>query len=278
MSRKRNKGHGGEHENSERWLLTYADMITLLMAFFIMMYSMSVMNLEKFNAVAFSIRSGFGGVLKGGRSLLTHPSGQRSLHNGMPKRDEQSLNQVKSAVETYVTAEDLGQDVDVERDERGVVIRIAAEKLLFKRGTDELTRAAPPMLKRIAEYIKPLANNIIVEGFTCDLPISTARFPSNWELSGARASRVVRFLEEKGVASVRLSAVGYGETRPRFPNNTEAHRMKNRRVDIVILDSLRRDLPAVKLEPSGQTLNNGEDRVRPILPKVWREANTEGEH
>ncbi len=278
MSRKRKQGHEGGHENAERWLLTYADMITLLMAFFIMMYSMSVMNLEKFNAVAFSIRSGFGGVLKGGRSLLSHPTGQRSLSQGFPIREErQPVEQMKQAIETYVAAQNLGDEVDVTRDERGVVIRISAEKLLFTRGTANLTPAASPVLERIAQYIKPMVNNILVEGFTCDLPISTAQYPSNWELSGARASRVVRFFEERDVAAERMSAVGYGETRPRFPNTTEARRMKNRRVDIVILDEVQQKKTATQGKVYREALKNGEDRVRPNLPKVWRETTTEGE-
>ncbi|HOS43196.1 MAG TPA: OmpA family protein, partial [Armatimonadota bacterium] len=145
-----------------------------------------------------------------------------------------------------------------------------------RRGTAELAPKAPEVLSRIAEFIMPLDNEILVEGFTCDLPIATAQYPSNWELSGGRASRVVRFLEARGVPGRRLSAVGHGEMRPRFRNDTETHRRKNRRVDIVILDTA---IPVGKIwsAPSpGHEAQPGEKHVRPMLPKVWRHGEEEG--
>ncbi|MEI6519301.1 MAG: flagellar motor protein MotB [bacterium] len=245
MARKKNKGAEG-HENAERWLLTYADMITLLMAFFIMMYSMSVLNMAKFNKVAIAIRSGFGGTLKGeGKKVLKTSSGAIATIAKMPvpgDPQEKKMQNFQAAVKNIVKTKGMENEVTVTSEARGIVISMLADNLVFNRGSADLTPRAYQLLGNIADKISGLSNDILVEGHTCKLPISSARFPSNWELSAARSSRVVRLFEYLNVPSKRMSAVGYGDTRPKFPNTTEDNMMRNRRVDVVILNSNNADV------------------------------------
>jgi len=274
MARKKKGGHE-EHENAERWLLTYADMITLLMAFFIMMYSMSVMNLEKFNEAAFSIRSGFGGTLKGGKHLLRSEPGSGAGISVIPHifEHERPLHEVKAELTGYSEKNKITDKVSVTQDKRGVVISISADNMLFDAGSAEIRSAAFPVLNQVAKNVKKLPNQIMIEGHTCNIPIHTLSYPSNWELSAARASSMVRYLAQRGVQPARLMAVGYGETRPRMPNDTEAHRAMNRRVDIVILNQ---DSPSTKEQGSEQQPGEPADRTnraRPDLRKVWLSEN-----
>lgn len=244
-ARKRNNEHGGGgggHDGGGmmRWLLTYADMITLLMAFFIMMYSMSILNLEKFKSVAISIRSGFGGNMEGGKHLLTHPQGQRSIQSKSPLQESQDVEQITQQLEQYINEHHLQNAMQVRVEERGLIVSIITDNMLFPIGSAELRPPAHAIMARIAQLIKGISNNVQVEGHTCDLPIHTSLFPSNWELSSARASRVVRCLtEEYRIPRNRLSAVGYADTHPVASNDSEANRGRNRRVDIVVLSSAK---------------------------------------
>ena len=277
MAGRRKKGHAGEHVNTERWLLTYSDMITLLMAFFIMMYSMSVLNMEKFREVAFSIRSGFGGVLQGqGKHLMSGARVSLLPHAGSVEEDRhgvttttQIAKQMAQQIRSYANKKSLSGKVHVFQEERGMIVRIAADGLLFSRGSAELTPVASGILTAVSAQLRIVSNDIVVEGHTCSLPISTAAFPSNWELSAARASRVVRFFQHvSGIDGRRLSAVGYADTRPCAPNDTEAHRYNNRRVDIVLENTMR--LPQKRapgdVRPDVRPILRG---VSPYFRKVW---------
>jgi chemotaxis protein MotB len=231
-------GGGGGHDGGGmlRWLLTYADMITLLMAFFILMYSMSILNLEKFKAVAISIRSGLGGELDGGKHLLTHPSGQRAVTEQMIREETKSTAQVAQELREYIKVNNLQQSMRVNIEQRGLVITIVADNMLFQIGSADLQPSAQKILTPIAKLVGGITNDVLVEGHSCDLPIHTERFPSNWELSSARASRVIRTLiEQYKVPANRLAAAGYADTRPTAPNDSEDHRRWNRRVDVVVL-------------------------------------------
>ena len=234
----RKKGEHHQRDNSDRWLLTYADMITLLMAFFIMMYSMSVLNVAKFRQAAISIRSGFGGMVKGqGRSVL----GTSGVFAVKPSPIEGDTAGVPAQVIKHLV-EYIGKDaaakgaVLLSEDERGLVITLLGDRLLFDPGRAELKPEAYPILDRIAETLDKTLNEIGVEGHTCDLPPRGSRYPTNWELSTARASNVLRYLVElKGLEAERFSASGYGSTRPVRPNKNKANRRMNRRVEIVLL-------------------------------------------
>lgn len=227
-----------------RWLLTYADMITLLMAFFILMYSMSVLNLAKFKSVAVSIRSGMGGSLEGGSHLLSAPKDQTSdggqESTDVSLEDTKSVEKVAHELQVYINQHNLKQSMRVTVEERGLVISVISDNMLFHIGTTEFAAGATKILDKIASIIASTSNKVMVEGHTCDLPICTPVFPSNWELSSSRASRVIRLLiNEYGIPAKRLAAAGYADTKPIFPNNSEENRRRNRRVDVVILTDTR---------------------------------------
>lgn len=219
---------------SSRWLLTYADMITLLMAFFILMYSMSVLNLSRFREVAVSIRGGFGGVTEGcGQSVLAD-----SGHSGSKPTaiDDTGVPwQAMRDIERFVKEEHLEKSVKMRLDERGLIISLVTDKVIFRRGEADLSPATIRIIDRISDTLKSVPNRIQIEGHTCDLPIAS-RYPSNWELSTARASTVVRYMiEVKKIPPERLSASGYADSKPLVPNTNESNRASNRRVDIVLL-------------------------------------------
>jgi len=220
-----------------RWLLTYADMITLLMAFFIMLYSMSILNLNRFREVAISIRSGFAGMVEGqGQSILASggqfsvkPSPIEGESVGVPWR-------VVKHIQRAVKEENLQSAVKLRADARGLILSMAGNNMLFERGQVDLTPQALKVLGTIGPMLKNLPNSIIVEGHTCDLPISNSLYPSNVHLSAVRASNVAYFLiHTVGIPPIRIATAGYAETRPLVPNTSEANRAMNRRVDIVIL-------------------------------------------
>jgi chemotaxis protein MotB len=234
----RKKGHGaGDHENAERWLLTYADMITLLVAFFIMMYSMSVLNLAKFNQVAISIKSGFGGTVTGaGHSVLSQAGADGKKPSILPEVPHSQPAALARQINTYIKQKRLQDNLRVTVSDRGVVVSIVTDKMLFPPGQAYLTQATTELLDKVSSLISKTDNLVRVEGHTDDLPINTPRFPSNWELSTSRATAVVRYLiEHDRINPKRISAAGYADSRPLVPNDSEAHRVFNRRVDIVIL-------------------------------------------
>jgi chemotaxis protein MotB len=233
-------GGGGGHDGGGalRWLLTYADMITLLMAFFIMLYSMSILDLNKFRQVAISIRSGFGGLEHGqGRSILgttaqfgTKPSPVIGDTVGVP------WQVVKKVQKLMKGNDEIGRSITLRADERGLIVSIATDKIVFSRGSAELSPEARRIISAVGKVLKDIPNYIRVEGHTCDLPIRSDRYPSNWELSAMRATTVVRYLiDELGFEPGRLCAVGYADTRNLVPNTSERNRAINRRVDIVVL-------------------------------------------
>jgi chemotaxis protein MotB len=257
----RGADHGGEHENAERWLLTYADMITLLVAFFIMLYAMSVMNQEKFQQLAISVRSGFGGsITKGAPTIISQgggisgvPSivasgrqtgGQADADDNQflsmqqtvaAKLDSDRLDHAQQVMQAYIDRHHLQRVMYVHRDERGLVVTVMTDHMLFARGAADLLPEETGLLTRVAQVINTVPNQVRVEGHTDNLPIHTAQFPSNWELSVVRATTVLRYFESRKVASHRLEAAGYADQRPIVPNDTEQHRALNRRVEIVIL-------------------------------------------
>jgi len=232
-------GGGGGEGGMMRWLLTYADMITLLMAFFIMMYSMSVISDEKFGAAASSLRSEFGpgrpsgGIAAGGDSLLPHLS--RGDADNLPALAG-NVESVRRELDEYIQENQLEDVVHTSRESRGLVITLVSDNLLFSVGQAELRPPALAILDQIAELLCNLPNAIAIEGHTCSLPISTSRYPSNWELSAARACAVVRHLIERWqIDPVRLAATGCADSRPVGSNESEETRALNRRVEFVIL-------------------------------------------
>ncbi len=233
------EGGGGGHDGggSLRWLLSYADMITLLMAFFIMLYSMSILNLNKFRQVAISIKSGFGGVVEGQGKSVLGSSGQFGVKPSPIDGDSVGVSwQVVSKVQTLIKEKKLQNQVRMRADERGLIVSLVTDEVLFAKGQANLSLAVRKLLDEVAEIVRPLPNSIVVEGHTCDLRLASKRYPTNWELSTNRATTVVRYLiEHCGIPSARLAAEGYADSKPLVPNLNEKFRAINRRVDIVIL-------------------------------------------
>jgi chemotaxis protein MotB len=212
-------------------------MITLLMAFFIMLYSMSILNLNRFREVAVSIRSGFGGLAEGqGRSILGS-TGQFSIRPSPVEGETVGVPwHIVRKMQRLIQEQDLQKSVKLRADERGLVISLVADKLLFQAGSADLSPRAKSIVDAITEALRQVPNQIRIEGHTCDLPTVSGKYYSNWELSTARATTVVRYLIEiKGIPADRLSAVGYADSKPIVPNTSEANRAINRRVDIVLL-------------------------------------------
>jgi len=220
-----------ESDSHERWLLTYADLITLLLAFFIVMYSMSRIDAGRFNNVAEALQ----GVLRGrtvvmrGQTLLNG----KDVGGGALKIGDLRLMQAK--IMQAIQEAGINKEIEPIIDERGLVIHVT-ESTLFDEASAELNSRARPALDIVARSLITLANSIRIEGHTDSRPIHTTRFPSNWELSTARAATVVRyFVENHNWPPDRISALGYGEFRPLAPNDGPQNMAKNRRVDIVVL-------------------------------------------
>lgn len=213
------------HENVDRWLLTYADMITLLVALFIMLYSMSAVNQEKFGALAQSMRREF--------QALPEQDGGKVVGAGSVV---DSVEQQVSRLQQFLQEKGLQSQVRIRHEERGLVISLLSDGTLFDLGSADLKPSAKQVLDQVAEALRALPNPVLIEGHTDNLPIRTAQYPSNWELSAARAARVLRYLVQKGgIPAERLIAVGYADTRPLVPNSSPANRAQNRRVDIAVL-------------------------------------------
>ncbi len=234
----RRKAHSGGHANHERWLLTYADLITLLLIYFIVLFAMSSLNAAKYKQLETAISSAF--------NVIPNTSGgTNAVLNGQPavmqmpvplysQTEEQTFERIKSEIKAISRSVASGS-LDVRETPRGVVISIE-DRALFAPGSATLDPAITRTLAQVSAVLRRTQNHIRVEGHTDDTPIHTAQFPSNWELSTARATNVLHYLIDHGhLLPSRLSAAGYGEYFPRVPNTTKANRAKNRRVDIVLL-------------------------------------------
>jgi chemotaxis protein MotB len=256
-----------EAHADERWLLTYSDMLTLLMALFIVMWSVSSVNTSKFKDLATSLRSAFSGrVVPGNTAVLagqTSPFAQpgtpvqqinpgsaagftptdirsqlaASITNAAARHEAESLRKIQQEVEAYARRHGLAASIRTTINERGLVIRVLTDQVLFDTGRADLKTPATPLLREIVRLLEGhrIDNAIRVEGNTDCVPISTAAFRSNWDLSAARADAVLEFLLHHGLEPSRLSLAGYGDQNPIAPNATEAGRASNRRVDLVLL-------------------------------------------
>jgi chemotaxis protein MotB len=271
MSRGRRRGGGHTEESEERWLLTYADMITLLMALFMVLFSISSVNISKYQTLQQSLKAAFSGnVLPGGKAISEQGSTQNSSHvpatvelqalepvttmgsstlanstahasQSAAAASAHEANQqaifahIKLELEDYAKAHGFSKSVQATIEQQGLVIRVLTDDLLFESGKASLEGRSHALLGEIAQLLNvDVTHPIAVEGNTDNVPIHGGEFPSNWELSTARASTVVRFLIEQGVSPARLTAAGYAEQRPLASDATAAGRAKNRRVEIVM--------------------------------------------
>jgi chemotaxis protein MotB len=250
VASRRKKHHEGGHENAERWLLTYADLITLLMVFFVVMYSLGRADVAKFARLQAALQRAFNTeVLKGsvptslkGQDGAGDPSsildGGSSLPQPPASADGQLISTVedlRKAINQLPPPMQARAQVDVGATTDGVVISLAGN-VLFDSGKADLRPEGLKLLDTLTNRLRVMPNDLRIEGHTDDTPISTPLYPTNWELSSARATSVARYFSERGgIAPERLTAAGYGEFRPAAPNTTRDGRARNRRVDIVIL-------------------------------------------
>ena len=271
--------HAVAHDNEERWLLTYADMITLLMALFMVLFSISSVNVSKYQTLQQSLKSAFSGsVLTGGKAIMQSGSESTSAHSpatspipaiipvtpNIPKPIDTSAQQISKAMlsasastteqsdfvrlkrklDSYARSHGFSASVQTIITRQGLVVHVLTDKLLFDSGSATLQSAGEPLLDEVASLLKlDHTHPITVEGNTDNQPIANSQFPTNWELSTARATNVLRYFIAQGIPAQRLGAAGYAALHPIASNTTAAGRARNRRVDIV-LDRLYPEPPA----------------------------------
>ncbi len=258
---KRRRHTDGGHESEERWLLTYADMITLLLALFVVLFAISSVNTSKVKMLQQSLRDAFSGkVMSGGEAIMetgnsvsvrTLQSQPRIIPNtpslGQPpnspaaqeslaaRREEDELQHLKRMLDSYAAEHGFKAQVETVVTQRGLVVRLLTDNVLFDSGLADVKAQGMPLLAEVGTLLGvDKVHPIVVEGHTDDVPISTSKFESNWELSTARASAVVRWLIGRSVPARRFSAAGYADLHPLASNGSAPGRARNRRVEIVL--------------------------------------------
>jgi chemotaxis protein MotB len=231
-----------EGSNKASWLITFNDLVTLLMVFFVLLFTMSTVDSKKMMDFQYALQSGLG-ILKTGRNvsisvkrtqpvddmshIMTQAEGEKNKQ-GSSQSGDKLIDQIRQLAEA-----DL--DIQVTNTHQGTRLSFE-DQVLFDFGRADINPAGYKMLNQIAKAIKNVSKPVRVEGHTDNVPIQTRRFPSNWELSVARAVNVVKYFAEVGKMDPhRLSAVGYGDSRPVVANDTASNRAKNRRVEILLL-------------------------------------------
>ena len=277
--RKRRHGGAAHEESGERWLLTYADMITLLMALFMVLFSISSVNISKYVTLQQALKAAFSGnILPGGKSIAQPGASANSSRaptsidtpaivrltpdvtselEHVPKaqassaqvssvqsattnvtaaaQEQSSFEALQRKLNEYADRHGFGKEVHATTEQRGLAIRVLTDSLLFPSGSATLEPHGQPLLGEIAQLLNvDQVHPVAVEGNTDNVPINGGTFPSNWELSTARASSVVRFLIAQGVDPQRLSATGYADQHPIATNATATGRALNRRVEIIL--------------------------------------------
>ncbi|KGK90330.1 flagellar motor protein [Desulfosporosinus sp. HMP52] len=269
---RRNREPEAEKENSERWLLTYSDLITLLMIFFVVLYSMSKVDADRFQAIAESLNKALGGGIPAKMEMADSPAGPTIFTTGNPssnstvpgkdtdpdnttnadadntngeninsgqgnsEAETMSIEGIKAKLDKFAADNGIQTKLVSSMEERGLVVSIQ-ETLLFESGSADINAKARDILRNISTVLASAPNQIRVEGHTDNVPIHTPQFPSNWELSVIRATNVVQILQNEGIRPGRLSAAGYGEYRPIALNDNDEGHGKNRRIDLIILRS-----------------------------------------
>ncbi|HKG40194.1 MAG TPA: flagellar motor protein MotB [Conexibacter sp.] len=258
--RRRRHTDGGHSESEERWLLTYADMITLLLALFVVLFAISSVNVSKVKMLQQSLRDAFSGkVMSGGEAIMAtgnsvsvrtlqtqpriipnspslgQPTGAAAQAALAARREEDELQRLKRMLDAFAAAHGFKAQVETVVTRRGLVVRLLTDNVLFDSGLADLKPQGLPLLGEVGTLLGvDRVHPIVVEGHTDDVPISTSKFASNWELSTARSAAVVRWLIGRSVPDRRFSAAGYADLHPLASNGTDAGRARNRRVEVVL--------------------------------------------
>jgi chemotaxis protein MotB len=283
---KKHSGHEEEHENHERWLVSYADMMTLLMVLFIVLFAISQVDKKKFAELKNGLAVGFGApsvAFDGGEASLMESSDSNSpmdMSSGIggttadpaavqeavaakerasasakqkaARQEVENFDKIKAQIEASLKKEGLSDAVKFAVDERGLVVTVVTDAVVFEGGEARLLSAGQRIMRGIGPAIAGLPNKIEVDGHTNQLAGTTGNYPSGWELSTARASTVLRFLHSNaGIPENRLMASGFADTKPLYPAEDPRAASLNRRVEIIVLSSLPADTRA--LLPSATT-------------------------
>lgn len=269
----RKKQHEKE-PNHERWLVSYADFITLLFAVFVTLYAMSQTDKKKVEEIMASMSASFGFTTSSAPKPAVVPMGALNIipslqksaaipRKGRSRGSEQDFRTTKASIEAYLMKTGAQDKVAVSIDDRGLVVSLK-EAGFFDSGSATLRSSSLSLLNDIVASLSSYSNSIRVEGHTDNVPINSSAFPSNWELSTARATHVLQYLMKQDFDPSQMSAAGYGEYRPVADNGSEDGRMKNRRVDIVLLsDKSEKTEPHAAIAPP----------VAPVPPEPATEAS-----
>lgn len=236
-----------EHEEhiDESWLIPYADILTLLLALFIVLFASSEVDKAKFQSIMDGFKSEFTGtkidndqsgltIQKQGEKEESESTSPAETPEPEKSAEDIELDNLKQQLQAYVTANGLEAMVSLQETRRGVEIALK-DVLLFDSGKAILKESSYPTLDAFVNLFTTLPNPISIEGHTDDVPIGNAAYPTNWELSSARAVSVLHYFASKNIPNERMQFTGFGEFQPIYPNDTDEHRQENRRVNIVIL-------------------------------------------
>jgi len=241
MARRRKKKEIKNNSSSGGgWMTTFSDLMSLLLTFFILLYSMSSVSAEKFEAAAKSMQSAFGGgdsVIEGSTVVDTETKTTKTETEIEISEEtiDPELIEMYNEVVAFLEANEMTAQASVEYDQDGIYVNIQ-ESILFGSGSAIIADSGKSTLNNLGELIQQFKNDVVVEGYTDNVPMNNSSFGSNWELSTGRALSVLRYLsEERKIDPTRLSAKGYGEYHPIAPNDSEENKEKNRRVNIVLV-------------------------------------------
>jgi len=245
----RRKKKPEEHENHERWLVSYADFITLLFAFFVVMYAISSLNEGKYRVLSDSLVTAFKNPSNAmpvhldqtpqpAPRPITTPKKTGPAIDPKLKKQTEDMRQVAQDLLKVLAPLVKDNQVKITQSLRGVTLEINAS-VLFAPGQAILQAESAKALGAVAQVLAQVPNRIQIEGHTDDAPISTVYYPSNWELSSARASSAVRLFDSNGVNAERMVAIGYADNRPVVPNTDNESRARNRRVTVLIISELQ---------------------------------------
>lgn len=227
MARRKKKG---DDINTNGWMDTYADTITLLLTFFILLYSISAVDSEKLKELAEALQNS-----------LTGKQSVKELENLDDikvdiEKDSNKYEDLAKKLNEIIEKNSLTEVIKIREEDRGIVLQVD-ESILFDPGKAEIKEGSIDILNTISKIIEETDNDIVAEGHTDNVPIHTSKYKSNWELSTARAMNIVKyFIENENISPTRLSVKGYGEYKPIAPNDTPENRTKNRRVDILVVE------------------------------------------
>jgi chemotaxis protein MotB len=223
--------HDDDEHIDESWLIPYSDLLTLLLALFIVLFAAGTINNGKLQQIMISMNSALSGQ---GSSMIQKENALATKKIDLKEKETEKLHGLMEQIEDYIEARGLEKVITIKDEPKGIKLSLK-DVILFESGKADLKGDSLVILKDLLDLIKQVKNPISIEGHTDNVPITNNEFKSNWELSAARALSVLYFFEDKGIPSNKLQFSGFGEQNPLYPNDTVEHRQINRRVDITIL-------------------------------------------